>query len=159
MEMEMQNPLTETHINSSSLKNEPQPVPRNTFTVDKSPDKNSESSFKAESSASTAKDQQPFWEFDIGWNRFIFPGDPEPPMDRRFRPNSIRTSKYTNLTFFPLNLLHQLSKGANIYYIIIIIMQMVKPISITGGSPTNLPPLAMLIAVSMVKDFIEDRRR
>ena len=38
-------------------------------------------------------------------------------------------------------------------------MQMVKPISITGGSPTNLPPLALLIAVSMVKDFIEDRRR
>ena len=80
-------------------------------------------------------------------------------MDRRFRPNSIRTSKYTNLTFFPLNILHQLSKGANIYYIIIIVMQMVKPISITGGSPTNLPPLALLIAVSMVKDFIEDRRR
>ena len=86
-------------------------------------------------------------------------GAPDPPQDRRFLSNAIRTSKYTNLTFFPLNILHQLSKGANIYYIVIIMMQMIRPISITGGSPTNGPPLAMLIAVSMVKDFIEDRRR
>ena len=58
--MEMPNPLSDTHINSSSLKNEPtqnEPAQRNTFTVDKSPDKNSETSFKAESTASTAKDQ------------------------------------------------------------------------------------------------------
>ena len=60
--MEMQNPLSDTHINSSSLKNEPVPkepelVQRNTFTVDKSPEKSSEYSFKATSTASTAKDQ------------------------------------------------------------------------------------------------------
>jgi hypothetical protein len=36
---------------------------------------------------------------------------------------------------------------------------MIKPISITGGTPTNLPPLLFLMAVSMVKDFIEDSRR
>lgn len=36
---------------------------------------------------------------------------------------------------------------------------MIKPISITGGSPTNAPPLLFLMAVSMVKDFFEDSRR
>lgn len=36
---------------------------------------------------------------------------------------------------------------------------MIKPISITSGSPTNLPPLLFLMIVSMVKDFYEDRRR
>ena len=36
---------------------------------------------------------------------------------------------------------------------------MIKPISITNQTPTNLPPLSILIAISMVKDFIEDRRR
>ena len=36
---------------------------------------------------------------------------------------------------------------------------MIKPISITNGSPTNLPPLLFLMIVSMVKDFYEDRRR
>ncbi len=45
------------------------------------------------------------------------------------------------------------------YYIFICILQMIKPISITGGSPTNAPPLLFLMIVSMVKDFYEDSRR
>ena len=73
--------------------------------------------------------------------------------------NTIRTSKYTLLSFFPLNLLYQLMKPANIYFIIICVLQMIKPISITGGSPTNLPPLLFVMAVSGVKDFFEDRVR
>lgn len=36
---------------------------------------------------------------------------------------------------------------------------MIKPISITGGLPTNAPPLLFVIFVSMVKDFFEDRVR
>ena len=36
---------------------------------------------------------------------------------------------------------------------------MIKPISITGGSPTNAPPLLFLMVVSMIKDFYEDSRR
>ena len=36
---------------------------------------------------------------------------------------------------------------------------MIEPISITGGSPTNAPPLIFLIIVSMIKDCFEDSRR
>jgi hypothetical protein len=36
---------------------------------------------------------------------------------------------------------------------------MIKPISISGGLPTNAPPLLFVIFVCMVKDFIEDRVR
>ena len=36
---------------------------------------------------------------------------------------------------------------------------MIKPISITGGQPTNAPPLIFLMIVSMVKDCFEDSRR
>jgi len=36
---------------------------------------------------------------------------------------------------------------------------MIKPISISGGVPTNAPPLIFVILVSMVKDFLEDRVR
>jgi hypothetical protein len=36
---------------------------------------------------------------------------------------------------------------------------MIPAISITGGSPTNLPPLIFVMAVSAVKDFFEDRVR
>ena len=73
--------------------------------------------------------------------------------------NSIRTSKYTPLSFLPLNFLHQLLKPANLYFLVICCLQMIKPISITGGTPTNLPPLLFVMAVSGVKDFFEDRVR
>lgn len=36
---------------------------------------------------------------------------------------------------------------------------MIKPISISGGNPTNLPPLLFIMFISMIKDFIEDRTR
>lgn len=80
-------------------------------------------------------------------------------MDARFLSNEISTAKYTCLTFVPLNFLHQLSKGPNIYYLIICALQMIPEITITGGNPTNAPPLVFLMIVSMVKDFFEDRRR
>ena len=59
----------------------------------------------------------------------------------------------------PYNFLHQFMKGPNIYYLLICFLQMIKPISITGGSPTNAPPLLFIVFVSMVKDFFEDSRR
>lgn len=76
-----------------------------------------------------------------------------------FPNNSIRTSKYTPLTFLPLNLRDQFSKFANIYFLMIIILQMVRPISLTGGIPTNAPTLVVVIFISMVKDLIEDLSR
>jgi len=36
---------------------------------------------------------------------------------------------------------------------------MVKPISITSGQPTTLPALIFVMAISMTKDLIEDRKR
>ena len=38
-------------------------------------------------------------------------------------------------------------------------LQCIPQITISGGSPTNLPPLLFLMLVSMVKDFMEDKRR
>ena len=75
------------------------------------------------------------WVFPIGWNRKLDPGTGRAlePADPRFRSNEIQTAKYTPLNFVPYNLLHQLSKGPNIYYLFICLLQMIKPISITGG--------------------------
>lgn len=53
--------------------------------------------------------------------------------DRRFTLNSIRTSKYTWLTFIPKNLFEQFSKMANVYFLFIMVLQIIPPISITGG--------------------------
>ena len=111
----------------------------------------------------TGVDEDPdeIWSFPIGWNRKIDPttGLANEPIDLRFLSNSIMTAKYTCLNFVPFNLCFQLSKGPNIYYLFMSVLQMIPAITNSGGSPTNMPPLVGLMIVSMVKDFLEDKRR
>ncbi|KRW99063.1 P-type ATPase, cytoplasmic domain N [Pseudocohnilembus persalinus] len=76
-----------------------------------------------------------------------------------FPNNSISTSKYTCLTFIPRNLLEQFSKMANIYFLIIGIMQMIDSISISEGTPVIYLPLAVVICISGFKDLLEDYKR
>ena len=45
------------------------------------------------------------------------------------------------------------------YFLIILFMQMIPKISITGGIPVMLYPLAAVIGVSMIKDIFEDHKR
>ncbi len=79
--------------------------------------------------------------------------------DRRFIRNKIRTTKYTWLTFIPKNLFEQFSKMANVYFLFIMVLQIVPPISITGGQPAILLPLMFVVAVSAIKDLFEDIKR
>lgn len=79
--------------------------------------------------------------------------------DREIPDNRIRTSKYTFLTFIPLNLFEQFSKLANVYFLVIAVLQTIQVISITQGVPVILGPLAIVVAISMAKDFIEDFKR
>lgn len=83
--------------------------------------------------------------------------DPNQPRD--FMQNKIKTSKYTVLNFLPKNLVTQFTKFSNICFLIIAVLQVVKPISISGGVPTELLPLGFVILVSMVKDIFEDWQR
>jgi len=62
-------------------------------------------------------------------------------------------------TFLPLNLIEQFRKASNIYFVIIMCMQMISVISISSGKPAMLPPLCIVIAVSMLKDAYEDYLR
>ena len=73
--------------------------------------------------------------------------------------NSIRTSKYTLLTFVPFNLLVQFSKAANIYFLIITYLQTIELISISDGKPAMAVPLIFIILVTMVKDGFEDYQK
>jgi len=73
--------------------------------------------------------------------------------------NQIKTSKYTAWNFVPLNLYHQFSKVANLYFLMIGVMQMIPEISISGGMPVIFMPLSLVIMVSAVKDVFEDLRR
>lgn len=73
--------------------------------------------------------------------------------------NSIRTSKYTFYNFFFLNLFEQFKKPANVYFLVLSVLQVIRPISISQGQPTILLPLCFVIVVAMIKDFFEDWKR
>ena len=79
---------------------------------------------------------------------------------RDVKNNIVRTSKYTILTFLPVNLFEQFAfKVANLYFLIIMFMQTVTVISISNGQPAMLPPLAFVVILSMIKDAYEDYKR
>lgn len=63
------------------------------------------------------------------------------------------------VTFLPKNLYEQFKKMANVYFLIIAIMQTIDIISISGGKPVMLMPLSFVIIVSMIKDIFEDFKR
>jgi phospholipid-transporting ATPase len=73
--------------------------------------------------------------------------------------NQIKTSKYTAWNFIPLNLYFQFSKIANLYFLMVGIMQMIPEISISGGMPVIFMPLSLVVFVSAIKDVFEDLKR
>lgn len=79
--------------------------------------------------------------------------------DNNAPTNAISTSKYNIFTFWPMNLFEQFSKLANIYFLLIAILQVIPDISNTGGQPLQLVPLCFILAVSMIKDAFEDYKR
>jgi len=81
------------------------------------------------------------------------------PGDRRFRSNTIKTAKYTILTFLPLNLLFQFTKMANFYFLLLVLLELYPPVHTPGGALSMLFPLLFVVGVSMVKDIFEDRKR
>ncbi len=76
------------------------------------------------------------------------------------RSNTVRTSKYRWYTFLPLNLFEQFTKKlANMYFLLIMFMQMITVISISNGQPAMAPPLFCVVLISMIKDAYEDYKR
>lgn len=76
-----------------------------------------------------------------------------------FIGNQIHTAKYTWWSFLPKNLFFQFTKLANVYFLLMMIFQMIPQITISDGKPTILMPLGFVVLVSMVKDIIEDSKR
>lgn len=80
----------------------------------------------------------------------------------RFGSNRIRSARYTVLNFLPLNLFEQMApwrKPANFYFLCIAILQSINSISTTNGRPSILVPLCFVLAVTAVKDALEDYHR
>ncbi|KAG8454552.1 hypothetical protein GDO86_000972, partial [Hymenochirus boettgeri] len=72
--------------------------------------------------------------------------------------NIIKTSKYNVLTFIPLNLYEQFHRAANIYFLFIIILQMIPAISTLPWFVIMLP-LIFLFVIRGIRDLIDDLAR
>lgn len=76
-----------------------------------------------------------------------------------FVPNLISTCKYNCLTFLPKNLWEQFHKLANVYFLAASILQCLPNITTSGGVPSILLPLILVLIVSGIKDLLEDLKR
>ncbi|KAL7420806.1 phospholipid transporting ATPase [Cryptotrichosporon argae] len=76
----------------------------------------------------------------------------------RYVRNKVRTSKYTVFTFVPKNLFEQFRRAANIYFLILVVLQV---FSIFGATTPQIAmlPLVAILGMTAIKDAIEDWRR
>ncbi|KCV70111.1 hypothetical protein H696_03573 [Fonticula alba] len=87
-----------------------------------------------------------------------FNGTSQPSTKRR-SPNYIRTTKYTLLTFLPINLFNQFRRFYNLYFLFSAILS-VLPLGASPINPANmLTPLAIVLGVTAIKDAVEDYKR
>ncbi|CAI5443996.1 unnamed protein product [Caenorhabditis angaria] len=85
----------------------------------------------------------------------------EPPLryehpNRKYCRNRISTTKYSLLTFIPKNLFEQLHRVANLYFIFIVILNMIIG---AFGKYISVMPIAFVLGITAIKDAFEDYRR
>lgn len=121
----------------------------------------------------------PFYNPDKNRTRSITPGDWQRKKVARVRSkfprNSISTTKYGPITFLPKNLFEQFKRVANVWFLIVVILQVIhqrfcKNLTlitlslhvqlIPGISPLNpassIVPLVFVLSVTAVKEAAED---
>lgn len=79
-----------------------------------------------------------------------------------FKNNSIKTSKYEWWNFLPKFLLEEFNprqKIANCYFLVVSAMQCIPAITNTGGYPTVLIPLTVVLVIAGVFKALEDAAR
>ncbi|KAM5546482.1 phospholipid-transporting ATPase 1 [Rosa sericea] len=75
-----------------------------------------------------------------------------------FSGNSIRTTKYSVITFLPRNLFEQFHRVAYLYFLVIAVLNQLPQLAVFGRGVSILP-LAFVLLVTAVKDAYEDYRR
>lgn len=76
----------------------------------------------------------------------------------RYSGNAIKTYKYNALTFLPLNLYEQFKRVANLYFLALLILQVIPDIS-TLPWYTTLIPLVVVLSITAIKDLVDDLAR
>ena len=82
-----------------------------------------------------------------------------PLLNDKQENNKTNTSRYRWFNFLAKILMEQFSRLVNVYFLIIAVLQSIKEVSYSGGSPVILLPLSFVIAVNGLKDIYEDFKR
>jgi phospholipid-transporting ATPase len=90
--------------------------------------------------------------------RMIHLNNPPANSANKYVDNHISTSKYNIITFLPKFLYEQFSKYANLFFLFTAVLQQIPGISPTSRF-TTIVPLAIVLLVSAIKEYIEDYRR
>ncbi|KAL5719369.1 P-type phospholipid transporter [Ranunculus cassubicifolius] len=91
--------------------------------------------------------------------RIVYVNDPDRTnLKFEFTGNSIKTGKYSVLTFLPRNLFEQFHRVAYIYFLVIAILNQLPQLAVFGRG-ASIAPLAIVLLVSAIKDAYEDYRR
>ncbi|XP_069068532.1 phospholipid-transporting ATPase ID-like [Pleurodeles waltl] len=76
----------------------------------------------------------------------------------QYATNEIKTSKYNVFTFIFLNLFEQFQRVANVYFVFLLILQVIPQVSSLPWF-TTVVPLVLVLAVSAIKDATDDYYR
>ncbi|XP_039517002.1 phospholipid-transporting ATPase IC [Pimephales promelas] len=76
----------------------------------------------------------------------------------RYSGNAIKTYKYNFFTFLPLNMYEQFKRAANLYFLCLLILQIIPQIS-TLPWYTTLVPLVLVLGITAIKDLVDDLAR
>ena len=77
---------------------------------------------------------------------------------QKHKNNKIKTTKYTVFSFLPKNLFEQFHRFANIYFLFIVVLNWIPAVN-AFGKEIAMIPLIFVLAVTAIKDLIEDRQR
>lgn len=72
--------------------------------------------------------------------------------------NHVCTAKYNVWNFLPKNLFEQFRRIANVYFLLISLLQLLTDLSPTNEYST-VGPLILIVLITMVKEGIEDKAR
>ncbi|KAM8994254.1 phospholipid-transporting ATPase VB [Ara ararauna] len=78
--------------------------------------------------------------------------------NRYYDSNKIKTTKYTILTFLPKNIYEQFHRFANIYFVVIALLNFV-PVVNAFQPEVSMIPICVIMAITAIKDAWEDFRR
>ncbi|CEH17441.1 phospholipid-translocating p-type atpase [Ceraceosorus bombacis] len=119
-----------------------------------------ESSSKLDTGMKKSKSKKPLQRRHVYLNTPLLPQDAakngEPKA--KYARNKVRTSKYTFVTFLPRFLTEQFRRLANVYFLLLVVIQIFPQFGATIPQIAMLPLVAIL-TITAIKDSIEDYRR